>query len=113
MLDYGMMINAANLEFDRTNNKSIAKTMFNYFLSQYAEATRRQVIGESELKAMHIANAEFNKNSEFGGGFSRDPYSSDHIRNKEEMNKLITEEVQDAHAIMIFLRDRLLEGMVD
>lgn len=86
--------------------------MFNYFLEQYADVTRRQVVCEAELASMRAANEEFNKHDDFGGGFSQDPFSSATIKHKEEEIIRIAEEVKDAHAILIFMRDRFLEGMI-
>jgi len=107
-----MMIFPVNLEFDRTDKKSIAKTLFNYFLAQYADTTRRQVIGGAELASMRVANEEYRKHEEFGGGWSNDPYSDLQIKNKEVIIKRLSEEVADAQAIINFMRDRFLEGMI-
>ena len=107
-----MTVYAANLKFDRANKTSIAKSMFNYFLAQYESAIRQQVIGNAELSSMNAANTEFQRHDDFGGGFSNNPYSDAQIKHKEQTLEELDEQVKDAEAIIKFMRDRFLFGLV-
>jgi hypothetical protein len=107
-----MNIHAAQLMFNRENNVSIAKAMFNYFLAQYADSISRKVVAEADVAAMRAANTEYQKHDDAIGFGGRPPWNDLQIKHKEQQLAYIAEEVKDAESIIKFMRDRFLFGMI-
>lgn len=102
-----MQIYAANLSFDRKSEVSISKTMFNYFLAQYADAVSRKVTRQADVAAMRAANLAYQQHDDAIGFGGRLPWNDLQIKRKEQELEGIIEEVKDAEALVNFIRDRM------
>jgi len=111
-----MTVYSANLVFKRDDNISIAKVIFDYFLAQYADAIRRQKTCGATLASFHAANQGYQEKMDGEGmgvgGWYNLPYNDSIIKIKNEELARIDEEVKDAEAIVKFMRNRFLAGMV-
>lgn len=109
-----MTVYAANLKFNRTDPKSMAQTLFNYFLAQYGDIIRCQCRSEAELAAMIAANEAYNKHEDSFGGFGGiPPWNDQQLKLKRENIEREAEEVKDSEAMIKFLRDRFLVGLLE
>lgn len=104
-----MIINATQLKFDRSNEVSISKVMFNFFLETYKETIRMNTYAIADLSVCRAANAEYL--SKAFGIDDRLPYNSAQIEYKKQQVITMEEEMKDAEAIVKFLRDKFLKGL--
>jgi cation transport regulator ChaB len=112
-----MNVFAANLKFNALNDQTIAKVIFNYFLAQYTDVVKRNCHASATLSAMKAANKayeeDYRRNDMGVGGFmTGQPYTSHKIQYAEEDLKKVIEEMKEAEAVIQFLRDRFLAGVL-
>lgn len=109
-----MTVYAALLKFNRTDPKSMAQTLFNYFLAQYEDTIRVQCREEAELAGMIAANKAYEQHEDNCGGFGgMPPWSNQQLELKRKHIEEYDAQVKDANAMVKFLRDRFLVGLLD
>ena len=100
---------------DPTDNKEVAKAIFNFFLWQYDQALIEEINTRCEANAFKAANEaaerEYKESQEMGWGPEL-PYSEATIKLKEEEVVRAQKSLAEARAFLNFIRDRFVDDFI-
>ena len=103
-------------ELKSTDDKDVAKAIFDFFLFQYQQAVGEEINARCEFNAAVAANEAAQReyaNEEWGGGFGPSlPYSQAVIDNKKREAEQAKKDLAEFKAMMNFVRDRFVEKFV-
>lgn len=98
--------------------KDVAKSIFDYFVWQHRAAIQHEIETRSRynsaVAANHAAQTEYDKEDMGGvGGFEAHlPYSDQELKKMQRDSEISKKDLDDARALLNFIRDRFVEKFV-
>ena len=109
-----MIIQEQEVQFNPDDPKNMAQALFNIFLYTYTNAIASKIYIESKIVAMKAANKAYEDECSKHGpiGFCMNhPFTDEILQQKQKELDFVNINLIESQAMMLFIRDRFLEGI--